>query len=412
VTIEIDAPCPLAPVLAERLRASRDELTRRWLERIAERSALDPNDVFPTEELLDHVPLLFDGIADYLENPARGVVGDAPVVGKAMELGALRHAQGFGEYELLKEYEIFGGILFAFLVRTAAEIDEPCDKGELLVCAHRLFRAVALIQQASVIHFLQLAREQVAEREDRLRTFNRAVTHEFKNQIGAARGAVEVLAIPGLPDAERARLLGIVDRNVASMARALENLVEVSQIDPLTGDAGARRRERLVPLSSAVREAVRQLRDAAAEAGVTVRIGHLPPVPVSAAPVELALTNFVSNAIKYRDPAAAASWVEVSAWTEGAPPEVVVQVADNGLGVPEDRRAHLFRRGFRAHVDTVTEVEGTGLGLSIVKDAAEAVGGRVWAEFPARGGSCFALALPARRGAEASAQSASGSGVA
>ncbi|MDF1503947.1 HAMP domain-containing sensor histidine kinase [Roseisolibacter sp. H3M3-2] len=395
--IELDDACPLAHVLAARLRDAREELTRRWLERIAQRANLPPNEVFPTEDLLDHVPLLFDGIADFMENPAREVAGDAPVVGKAMELGALRHEQGFGEYELLKEYEIFGGILFAFLVRTAAEIDEPCDKGELLVCAHRLFRAVALIQQASVIHFLQLAREQVAEREDRLRTFNRAVTHEFKNQIGAARGAIEVLAVPGLPDAERGRLLEVVDRNVASMARALENLVELSQIDPLTGDAAARRRERLVPLASAVREAVRQLRDAASAAGVTVRVAQLPAVPVSAAPVELAVTNFVSNAIKYRDPAAEAPWVEVRAWTVADPPEVVVEVADNGLGVPADRREQLFRRGFRAHTDTVTGVEGTGLGLSIVKDAAEAVGGRVWAEFPDRGGSRFAVALPARR---------------
>ncbi|NUR36358.1 MAG: hypothetical protein HOQ30_20380 [Gemmatimonadaceae bacterium] len=51
--------------------------------------------MFPTEELLDHVPLLIDGIADYLEDPAAEVSADTPVIGKARELGALRHAQGF-----------------------------------------------------------------------------------------------------------------------------------------------------------------------------------------------------------------------------------------------------------------------------------------------------------------------------
>jgi signal transduction histidine kinase len=45
-------------------------------------------------------------------------------------------------------------------------------------------------------------------------------------------------------------------------------------------------------------------------------------------------------------------------------------------------------------------VEGMGLGLSIVKDAVGALGGRVWATFPPGGGSCFALALPARRTGE------------
>lgn len=87
--------CRLAGALAERLRDSRSELTHRWLDRIASRVAIDPNRVFPTEELLDHVPLLIDGIADYLEDPAAEVSADTPVIGKARELGALRHAQGF-----------------------------------------------------------------------------------------------------------------------------------------------------------------------------------------------------------------------------------------------------------------------------------------------------------------------------
>src|SRR5690242_21059596 len=53
-------------------------------------------------------------------------------VAKAMELGELRHSQGFDAYELLKEYELFGGILFAFMTRTVDEIDQPCTRGELL----------------------------------------------------------------------------------------------------------------------------------------------------------------------------------------------------------------------------------------------------------------------------------------
>ena len=98
--------CPLAGALAGALRESSTELTSRWLERIAERVNISPTKVFPTDDLLDHVPLLLDGIAAYLENPASEVTTDTPVVAKAMELGALRYAQGFDAYEILKEYEI------------------------------------------------------------------------------------------------------------------------------------------------------------------------------------------------------------------------------------------------------------------------------------------------------------------
>jgi hypothetical protein len=82
-------------VLAERLRKSRRELTALWLDRISTRVALDANKVFPTDDLLNHVPLLIDGVAEYIQNPAAEIAADMPVVAKAMELGALRHKQGF-----------------------------------------------------------------------------------------------------------------------------------------------------------------------------------------------------------------------------------------------------------------------------------------------------------------------------
>jgi len=87
-------------VLAERLHDSRRELAERWLERIADRVAIDKSEIFPTEELLDHVPLLIDGIADYLQDPVNEVSAEMPVVSKAMELGALRHKQGFDAYQI------------------------------------------------------------------------------------------------------------------------------------------------------------------------------------------------------------------------------------------------------------------------------------------------------------------------
>lgn len=391
-------PCPLAPALARRIRDAREELTLRWLERISARVALDPVRIFPTEDLLDHVPLLLDGIAAYLEDPMQEVPADPAVVAKAMELGALRHEQGFDEYQILKEFELLGGIVFVHLVREVRTMTEPCEKDELLVCGHRLFRAIVLIQEASIAHYLQRTRAALAEREDRLRSFNRALTHELKNQIGAVMGAAELLDLEGLADAERAPLLGIVRRNASAMRDTLDNLVELSRLD---ADA---RQQRRVLLPRAVAEAVRQLRDTARAAGIVVRLGELPPVEVVAAAVELAITNYLSNAVKYADPARAERWVEIRGHTSargaGRGQAVVVEVRDNGLGVPEDRRSQLFVRGFRAHAETVTGVEGTGLGLSIVKDAIEAIGGQVWAAFPPEGGACFAFTLPARRSDE------------
>ena len=58
------APSSLAARLAARLRAARSEIVSRWLDRIIARVTIEPGRVFPTDELLNHVPILVDGIAD------------------------------------------------------------------------------------------------------------------------------------------------------------------------------------------------------------------------------------------------------------------------------------------------------------------------------------------------------------
>jgi signal transduction histidine kinase len=119
---------------------------------------------------------------------------------------------------------------------------------------------------------------------------------------------------------------------------------------------------------------------------------------VNAAAFELCLSNLVANAIKYSDPDKPKRWVEIGAQVNGladGQSETIVVVRDNGLGVPEDKRSHLFERFFRAHEET-KEIEGTGLGLSIVRETVASLGGRAWAEFSAEG-SAFYFSIPTRR---------------
>lgn len=388
--------CPLARILALRLRAAREELTTRWLERIAVRVSLDRNQVFPTEDLLDHVPLLIDGIAAYMEDPAEEIAADVPVVAKAMELGEMRYKQGFDAYQISKEYELLGGVLFAFLARIVDDIEEPCSREELLQCAHRVFHAVTLIQQFTMMHFLRKSGERIKEREDRLRAFNRTVSHELKNRVGAIKGAHALLGETWLQPSERETFHEMIGENVAGIETVLANLLELSRLE---GDA---RQQRNVRLPAAAAEVVRQLRGSARARGVAVRLADaLPDVEVNAAAIELCLSNYVSNAIKYADSTKPDRWVEirgrlVDGGSAGVQ-ELVVEVRDNGLGVPDKARDALFQRFFRAHDDVVTGADGTGLGLSIVRETVEALGGRAWIEPSTATGSTFAFALPYRR---------------
>jgi signal transduction histidine kinase len=396
-------PSRLARHLAGELRQARSEVVERWLERIVARVTVDAGQVFPTGELLDHVPLLVDGIADYLEADGLDIDGHGPMEAKAMELGALRHAQGFDAYQILKEHEILSGILFTFLREAldAAQSGESTS-ADVAKCWQRVADATDKIRQATITHFLRMAGEEVRLREERLRRFNRMVSHELKNRVGALRGAASLLRESWVNPAQAAQFLRIIEQNGEDLQRVLENLDALSHLDRDT------RQKHNVMLPAAAAEVVRQLRDAASLGQVEVRLDEtaLPEVEVDAAAVELCLANYVSNAIKYADPAKGVRWTEISAELVPTTPEhegeLIIRVKDNGLGVPADARPKLFEQFFRAHTTTVP-AEGTGLGLNIVQETMESLGGRAWAEFPDEGGSVFAISFPSRRQEDAEA---------
>jgi len=388
----------LSSTLAAALRESRLQLTGRWLERLLARVDLSANRVFPTNDLLDHMPLLIVGIAGHLEDPGRPILADSEVVHHAMELGALRHGQGFDEHEVLKEFEILGGILFSFLTELLRTSGAAWPANEVLACSSRVFDAVSLVQQAAVAHYVRLLKARVSEREERLRGFNRALTHEFRNRIGAAMGASQILDLPNLNEHDRTKLTAVIADNMQSMRIVLDNLLELTDV------RFEARQQRHVRLPEAVREAVRHLRDMALSRNVTLETAsEIPDVEVPAAAVELCLTNLISNAIKYADARESRSWVSVASHVAtnetGEPCEVIVDVSDNGIGVPESQRGQLFERLFRAANAEASGIEGTGLGLSIVQETIVALGGRVSAEFGEKG-SVFSFALPCRRSAD------------
>lgn len=387
----------VAGVLAEHLRDNAENLTRRWLDRIQERVAVEPERIFPSADLIDHIPVLITGLADYVENPQDDITADVPVVAKAMELGALRHEQGFPIRQILWEYEILGGVIFTFL--SQVEMPPDAGPGDVMHAARRVFRAIAVMERSTTLHYLQKSSQVADEREQRLRGFGRALSHELKNALSVVMGASAMLHeefVRSEPEKVHQFAL-LIRRNAGHMRETMENLVEFARIE---GDA---RRERNVLVPHVVEEVARQLRDFADAHGVRVHIeAGAPDVEVHASSVELGLSNLLSNAIKYHDPRKAERWVRIAAWLDDGtedPAEVVIEVRDNGRGIPEGARDHLFDRFYR--VDDRDGVEGTGLGLSLVRDAVRAIGGHVWCEVE-DGETAFRIALPARRAEDSS----------
>jgi two-component system phosphate regulon sensor histidine kinase PhoR len=76
---------------------------------------------------------------------------------------------------------------------------------------------------------------------------------------------------------------------------------------------------------------------------------------------------------------------------------VRIDVADQGIGIPEAERARIFERFYRVDRARSREQGGTGLGLSIVKHLVQASGGEVWVESTPGTGSTFSFTLPSSK---------------
>jgi two-component system sensor histidine kinase KdpD len=113
----------------------------------------------------------------------------------------------------------------------------------------------------------------------------------------------------------------------------------------------------------------------------------LPPVSIDLVLAAQALVNLVDNAVKYSP---ADTPIGIRAYVDQG--QVVIEVSDQGVGVPSDELERIFDKFYR--VQQASDTSGTGLGLSISKGIVELHGGRIWASNRPGGGTTFAIALP------------------
>lgn len=115
----------------------------------------------------------------------------------------------------------------------------------------------------------------------------------------------------------------------------------------------------------------------------------LPRVMADKTKLEIALTNFISNGIKYnRSPGQVAVTCEVDGKF------VQTSITDTGLGIPAEQQARMFQKFFRVEGSDRRNIPGTGLGMYITKQFIEAMGGQLWFESQAGKGTSFHFTLP------------------
>jgi heavy metal sensor kinase len=211
-------------------------------------------------------------------------------------------------------------------------------------------------------------------------------SHALRTPLAVMRAELDVsLRGDDLSPAAR-EVLESAREEVDRMARTVDNLIALAQTDE-------GRLELLtvpVDLRRAVHESAQPLRLLASANDVSMVLEGEPEQALADPQrLQLALTNLIENALKFSPPG---STVTVSSWRRDG--EVGVTVRDEGPGIPEADREHLFDRYYRAGSARARNLSGSGLGLAICREVAIAHGGRIWVDSTVGEGSAFTLALP------------------
>jgi signal transduction histidine kinase len=383
--------------IAGRMYHESHALASDWLARLDSLLAVDVNAIFPTTQLLDHIPLLVQHIADYLRAPADlEIAANTQVIEKAQELGQLRHEQRASVHQILREYEILTEILEQFIAAESATLDaELASPLDGLGIMQRLGHAVRTLMETTIDTFIVEYTGTIGEQREKLESFNRMVTHELRNPLSTLRFAAELLnraEIVADPEAH-ARVSRLIQRNVqrtTELVRSLEHLAFAER--PV--DAPNQQRVNLAYIASQV---ARQLAEMAQARGVELRVDqNLPEIVTEAAQFELVLMNLFSNAIKYSDQRKPTRFVEVVPAEPRMAGGCTLCVRDNGIGIPQEKLAFVFTRFFRAHRERDEELgtDGTGLGLAITEEAVRILGGQIHVESKEGDGTAVYVTLP------------------
>ena len=222
------------------------------------------------------------------------------------------------------------------------------------------------------------------------------ITHEFRTPLAALSASVELLVeqLPDLSPPEIEKLLHTINIGIVNLQSLIDNLIEAASIE------GGRFKVNPQPVafSQIVEDAVLTMEPIARLHAVSI----LRPDPKQDTVVRAdrrrtvqVLINLLSNAIKHSPEGS-----QITIRTLLVEKAILVEVQDQGTGIPEDLQAQVFNRFLTPKSAKDAPQLGLGLGLSVVKAIVEAQSGQVGHRNPETGGALFWFTLPTASGGD------------
>jgi signal transduction histidine kinase len=211
--------------------------------------------------------------------------------------------------------------------------------------------------------------------------FVATVSHELRTPIAVIRSAAQNLSAGVIHDAARAKKYGEL---IDTEGRRLTDMVE--EVLEFAGISGGKRQFAMLPtdIGRLTLDVMQSCESLIREAGFTVETAVAPQLPlvnIDESAYRRALSNLVTNALKY---AADGKWLGVTV-VQAPDHRIAVTVADKGRGIDPKDLPHVFDAFYRGAYAKDRQIHGNGLGLSLVKRIVDAHGGSVSVQTSAAG---------------------------
>lgn len=314
-------------------------------------------------------------------------IGRDPSAGQSVARSVRNHSL----FTLARDLDFLERLRSSLAATGAREFEFEAGRDEILHLSARLSEAsIDWRRSGWLLTIFDMTSRKVAERLQS--RFISNVSHEFKTPLTSIRGYAETLLEDledeDVLDAAKQRFL---DRILAGTTQLEAIVSDLLDLGHLAESGRLKRASDPVELADICRQALATVEPQARSKRVTLVLEVTEPLVVRGDAHKLmrAVLNLVSNAIKYGPPIAT---VRVVLSRHGD--EVWIEVMDQGPGIPEAKRVHLFERFYRVDEGRSREMGGTGLGLAIVKEVAEVHGGQAEVVCEPGQGSCFRIRIP------------------
>ncbi|KAF2958742.1 histidine kinase [Thermotoga sp. Ku-13t] len=229
---------------------------------------------------------------------------------------------------------------------------------------------------------------------DQLKTeFVANISHELKTPLAAIKAYAETIltSMEMLDQQTLNEFVQIIYRESQHLESILEELLDFSKLEQKTLVL----KKTTFDLTGLVRETMKSLEELARSKQVRLELLTREPVLIRADQKRLrqVVMNLLSNGVKYSKENESDKYVRVK--IERKDDKVLLEVSDNGIGIPKEYHQKVFERFFRLGTVMDYRVEGTGLGLTIAKQIVELHGGRIWLESEPGIGTTVYVELPA-----------------